>query len=138
MDELDLLELNLEKRHGDFHLSIRVEMGAEWLVLLAPSGGGKSLLLNLISGVVQPDAGRVRLGGETLFDKERGIRLPIRKRQIGYLFQDYALFPHLSVSQNIAYGVPRGRHSGEEVKKWLRFFELEQQAHAYPRHLSGG
>ncbi len=133
-----MLAFDLTKRYGDYRLRIAAELGREWLVLLAPSGAGKSLTLDLIAGLVQPDAGWVRLDDTPLFDAARGLDRPIRERRLGYLFQDYALFPHLTVAGNIAYGLPRGAQREEEVTHWLRFFRLEERRNAWPAELSGG
>ena len=133
-----MLEFQLRKSYPAFDLSLAGRVDHEWLVLLAPSGAGKSLTLDLISGIVQPDAGLVRLDGRTLFDASRRIRLPIRKRRVGYLLQDYALFPHLSVAENIAYGLPRGSDARAAVAEWMRFFRLTGRERARPAELSGG
>lgn len=132
------LAFDLRKSYGAYSLRVAEKVRAEWLVLLAPSGAGKSLLLNLISGLIKPDQGQVRLNGETLFDHAAGINRPIRQRRIGYLFQDYALFPHLNVEENIAYGLPAGREAGAAVAHWIRFFHLEGREGASPGELSGG
>lgn len=133
-----MLQFDLEKHYGEFSLKIAGEVKGEWLVLLAPSGAGKSLALNLISGITRPERGFVRLNGETLFDSGKKINRPIRQRRIGYLFQDYALFPHMTVAANIAYGLPRGVEAHGETKRWMSFFQLEGRERAYPRQLSGG
>lgn len=133
-----MLQFDLQKRHGEFSLKIAGEVNGEWLALLAPSGAGKSLALNLISGITRPERGYVRLNGEALFDSARKINRPIRQRRIGYLFQDYALFPHLTVAANIAYGLPRGVEARGETERWVNFFQLEGRERAYPRQLSGG
>lgn len=133
-----MLEFDLVKSYGAFTLRLAGRVEAEWLVLLAPSGSGKSLTLNLISGIVKPDAGFVRLDGRTLCDVGAGVHLPMRRRRAGYVFQDYALFPHLTVAQNIAYGVPRKSDARAAVARWLEFFHLAGREAAYPRELSGG
>lgn len=133
-----MLDFDVKKSFGDFTLQVAERVEREWLVLLAPSGAGKSLLLNLISGLVRPEAGHVRLAGETLFDQARRIDRPIRARRIGYLFQDFALFPHLTVAENIAFGLPRGRDAGAAVVHWVRLFQLQGREGAYPGELSGG
>lgn len=133
-----MLEFDLSKSYGAYSLKMAERLGDEWLVLLAPSGAGKSLLLNLIAGLTRADAGFVRLDGETLFDRAAGINLPIRKRRIGYLFQDYALFPHLTVEENIAFGLPRGEARDPAVQRWMRFFQLEGREKSHPGELSGG
>ena len=133
-----MLEFRLGKQYGDFALRVDAAIGPEWLVLLAPSGAGKSLTLNMIAGLVRPDEGVVRINGETLQDRAAGVEVPIRKRRIGYAFQQYGLFPHLRVSANIAYGIPKPADADAEVRRWLRFFQLEDKAGAYPGELSGG
>jgi molybdate transport system ATP-binding protein len=133
-----LLEFSLRKRLGGFSLRVEAAIGAEWLVLLAPSGAGKSLTLNLLAGLMTPDAGQIRLEGRTLYDGAAGVSVPIRKRRMGYLFQDYALFPHLTVSANVAYGVPAGTDARAEVARWLALLHIQEKAGAYPRELSGG
>ncbi len=133
-----MLQFDLEKHYGEFSLKIAGEVNGEWLALLAPSGAGKSLALNLISGITRPERGYVRLNGEALFDSGKKINRPIRQRRIGYLFQDYALFPHLTVAANIAYGLPRGVEARGETERWVNFFQLEGRERAYPGQLSGG
>lgn len=134
-----MLDFHLQKSYGPFALDIAATVAeGEWLVLLAPSGSGKSLTLDLIAGIVRPDGGYVRQNGNALYDASRGINLTIRKRQLGYVFQDSTLFPHMTVSQNIAYGIPRAGQPGDIVRKWLAFFHLEGREGAYPGELSGG
>ncbi len=132
-----MLEFELNKAYAPFALRISARVEAEWLVLLAPSGAGKSLALNLLAGIVRPDSGWVRLQGETLYDSGRRINLPMRRRRIGYVFQDFALFPHMNVAANIAYGLPPEADRGREVARWLAFFHLEGRERAYPAELSG-
>jgi molybdenum ABC transporter ATP-binding protein len=109
-------------------------------VLFGPSGSGKSTTLRCLAGLDRPDRGTIRFGDEIWFDSARGIFLPPQRRRIGYLFQDYALFPHLSVAQNIGYGlskiaVPERRQRIEEITTLLGLAGLEER---YPRQLSGG
>lgn len=133
-----MLEFHVVKSYGHFTLEVAATVGAEWLVLLAPSGSGKSLTLNLLAGLVTPDAGFVRGNGRVFHDSARGINLPIRKRRIGYVFQESALFPHMTVARNITYGLPPGRDPRPVLARWLRFFDLEGREAAYPAELSGG
>jgi molybdate transport system ATP-binding protein len=132
--------------HGKrrFELHAKFSSASRRLVLFGPSGAGKSQTLKIIAGLTAPDAGHVRLNGETLVDRRSGVDIPARHRRLAYVFQDYALFPHLTVLQNIAFGVHRGwlnarRHEHNEVvQRWLRTFELEPVAQQYPEQLSGG
>ena len=133
-----MLEFRVVKRYGQFTLDVAARIDAEWLVLLAPSGSGKSLTLNLLAGLVTPDAGFIRGNGRVYYDGARGLHLPIRKRRIGYVFQESALFPHMTVARNITYGLPPGRDPRPVLARWLRFFHLEGREAAYPAQLSGG
>ncbi len=130
------ISVQIEKKLGDFTLNVAFEAGNEVLALLGASGCGKSLTLRCISGIERPDRGRIVVDGQTLFDSERRIDLPPQKRQVGLLFQNYALFPTMTVAQNIAAALPR-RERGQ-VADWLRRFRLEDQAHLLPAQLSGG
>ena len=133
-----MLEFDLSKTYGAFTLNLAATVGNEWLVLLAPSGAGKSLTLNLIAGMTKPDAGYVRLNGRTISDTAQGVTVPMRHRRIGYVFQDYALFPHMTTARNIAYGLPKGSDRSAVVERWCRFFHLSGKEEFYPRELSGG
>ncbi len=132
-----VLELSLKKTLPGFSLEValRVAQG-EVLALLGPSGSGKTTLLRLIAGLLRPEAGYVRLEGEEV------TAWPPERRRIGFLFQDYALFPHLSAWENIAFGLkevgwPKGRIR-ERVEELLERMELTPHAHKRPEALSGG
>ena len=100
MKELALF-VDIEKNCGDFYLKVQFETENEVFAILGASGCGKSLTLKCIAGIETPDAGIIRLNGEVLFDAEKKINVPARKRGVGYLFQDFALFPNMTVEQNI-------------------------------------
>jgi molybdate transport system ATP-binding protein len=127
-----------------FELDVTLRSDAGSMVLFGPSGAGKSLTLQAIAGLITPDAGRIEFNGRVLFDADAGICLPPQQRRVIYLFQDYALFPHLTVAQNIAFALRRGclplRRPGEhpQVRHWLRAFRIENTAASYPAQLSGG
>ncbi|MGV7209958.1 ATP-binding cassette domain-containing protein [Oxalobacteraceae bacterium A2-2] len=127
-----------------FTLEARLSSNSQRVVIHGPSGAGKSQLLRAVAGLVRPDAGRIVLAGRCLYDGARRVDLPARRREVGYLFQDYALFPHLNVRQNIAFGLRRGwfnppaRVDDERVAYWLEALELGQVAHQLPDQLSGG
>ncbi len=127
-----------------FELDVAFRSDATRLVLFGPSGAGKTLTLKAISGLIRPDAGHVRMNGATLFDSTAAVDLPARRRGIGYLFQEYALFPHLDVGQNIAFGRdkgwrnPRRRAADGAVDRWLDALGLRALAARYPDELSGG
>jgi len=130
------------RRHFDLHARFRADVPIA--ALFGPSGSGKSLTMQAIAGLLRPDAGHIRLDGRTLFDSSRGIDLPVPERRIGYLFQDYALFPHLSVRENVAFGLTswlRRRPSAKEaasVDSLLDAFGLAALARSRPQTLSGG
>ena len=91
-----------------FRLEVAFASDKDVVVLFGPSGAGKSLTLQAIAGLTTPDAGRIVVGERVLFDSSRNIRVPARHRDVGYVFQDYALFPHLTVAQNVSFGLKRG------------------------------
>ena len=135
------LEVNIEKRAGDFHLRVSFCSGEEFLGILGPSGSGKSMTLKCIAGIEKPDRGRIVLDGNVLYDSERGIHLPPQKRHVGYLFQTHALFPNMTVKQNILCGLhdEKDRQKKEHlVREMLRLLQLENTASLRPHQLSGG
>ncbi|WP_413174063.1 molybdate ABC transporter permease subunit [Anabaena azotica] len=135
------LFIDIEKKLASFHLQIAFNTDNQPLGLLGGSGAGKSMILRCIAGIETPTQGKIILNGRVLFDSEKGINLPSRNRQIGFLFQNYALFPHLTVAQNIAFGLPKGLSNGNiklEVEKQLIAMELQGLGDRYPHQLSGG
>ena len=128
------LYVDIEKRYGDFCLRVCFETQREMFAILGASGCGKSLTLKCIAGIEKPDTGVIKLDGEVLFDAGKKVNVPARKRNIGYLFQDYALFPHMKVFQNILCGEKKKKRAQEYVG---RFF-LEGKEALYPAQLSGG
>lgn len=135
------LSVDIQKRLGAFQLTARFETGEGVLGLLGASGCGKSMTLKCIAGVERPDRGTIVLDGETLFDSERRIDLPPQKRRVGYLFQSFALFPNMTMRQNILCGLRRERDRTEreaELEKALRLCRLEGLENHRPHQLSGG
>lgn len=131
------LTVRIKKRYGDFLLDVDFSAGSgEALALLGASGSGKSSALQCIAGIRRPDWGRIELDGQVLFDSQRGIDLPPQRRRIGYLFQQYALFPHMTVEQNIAVCLERGRRA--EARGLIALLRLEGTERLLPRQLSGG
>ena len=126
------LSLDLAVPLRAFELSVALEVDGETLALVGPSGAGKSTVLHAIAGLVQPARGRIDLDGEALFDAGRRIDLPPDRRRVGLVFQDYALFPHLSVEANVGFG---GRNRAPELMERFRIAHL---AKARPGELSGG
>ncbi|AKZ64015.1 molybdenum ABC transporter ATPase [Herbaspirillum hiltneri N3] len=127
-----------------FRLSIDFVSDSDRIVLYGPSGAGKSLTLKAVAGLMTPDEGRITLNQRTLFDAAHGVNVRPQQRNVAYLFQDYALFPHLTVAQNIAFGLQRGCFnlrrpaSHPSVARWLEAFGLEGTAASYPSQISGG
>ena len=132
------LSVDMEKTLGSFHLRVRFEAGPEVLALLGSSGCGKSMTLKCIAGIETPDRGKIVLNGVTLFDSQRRINLPPQKRRVGYLFQQYALFPHMTVAQNIAAGVRDRDNRDAAVQDMIRAMRLDGLEEKKPHQLSGG
>ncbi len=134
------LEVAIEKQVSGFRLDIEFTANSTPLGLLGPSGSGKTMTLRTIAGLDKPDRGRIVLHGRVLFDSAHGINVPARERRIGLLFQNYALFPHLTVAQNIAFGLRRVPEPERalRVEKQLAAVHLDHLARRYPASLSGG
>ena len=130
------LFVDIQKKLPGFHLQVCFEVTDETMALLGPSGSGKSMTLKCIAGLEKPDSGRIVLNGRTLFDSEANIDLPPQKRNIGYLFQNYALFPHMTALQNIAAG--QSGSGKQDALNLLRTFHLQDKSHHRPHQLSGG
>lgn len=134
------LYADIEKNLPGFKLKVSFTAAENTLGLLGASGSGKTMTLRCIAGLITPDRGKIVLNGRVLFDAEKGINLPSRKRKVGYLFQNYALFPHLSVQQNISFGL-RNLPKQEQNKRLaaaLEMMNLNGLVKRYPRELSGG
>lgn len=134
------LSVDIEKKLGAFHLRSQFEAPDETMALLGASGCGKSMTLKCIAGIVTPDRGRIVLGGRVLFDSEKKINLPPQQRRVGYLFQQYALFPNMSVEQNILCSIRSGDKAEKRrvLAEKIRMFRLEGLEKKHPAQLSGG
>lgn len=134
------LVVNIEKQVPGFHLDVGFTTSREPLGLLGASGSGKSMTLRCIAGLETPTQGRIVLNGRVLFDSRKRINVPSRDRKVGLVFQNYALFPHLTVAQNIAFGMDSIPHSQRtaEVTKYLDQIGLTGLGDRYPHQLSGG
>ena len=127
------LYVDIEKQLDDFMLQVRFETDGEVFAILGASGCGKTMTLRCIAGIERPDKGVIKLGDRVLFDSEAGIDIPARKRRVGYLFQDYALFPHMTVLENIACGCSYGN-----AMEYAAKFYMKGKENLYPHQLSGG
>lgn len=134
----------LHGRGGHFTLRVRFSTTARRIVMRGPSGSGKSLTLQAIAGLLRPQQGRIAVLGRCLYDSAQGIDVPARERDIGYLFQDYALFPHLTVRQNVAFGLARSIFNplasvrDPRAERWLETLGIASLGDRYPDQLSGG
>ena len=128
------LTVDIEKNYRGFHLRSAISVDTERFALLGASGCGKTLTLKCIAGIEKPDRGRITLGDRVLFDSEKKVNLPARDRGIGYLFQNYALFPNMTVRQNICC-VAKDKNYAEEL---MDRFCIRDVAEQYPAELSGG
>ena len=114
------------------------------VVLFGPSGSGKTLTLQSIAGLMRPASGRIALKGRVLFDAKAGVDVPARERRMGYLFQDYALFPHMTVAENVGYGLRKtwqwrlSKKDRRDVLTLLDTLEIRRLARSFPADLSGG
>jgi molybdate transport system ATP-binding protein len=137
------IALSVSDGKRSFHLDAAFAADAPVVALYGPSGAGKSLTLQAMAGLLTPTAGHVRIGTRTLFDARQGINLAPQARGVGYLFQDYALFPHLTVRENIAFGLTSwhrrlSTEDAQRVDALMDTFGLTSMAHSRPRTLSGG
>ena len=135
-----MLHVDIEKTLGSFHLRSRFDAESETLALLGASGCGKSMTLKCIAGIEKPDRGTITLDGRVLFDSEKHINLTPQQRRVGYLFQQYALFPNMTAAQNILCGIRTGSRAEkkEKLTALLRTFRLEGLEKKLPSQLSGG
>lgn len=133
------LEVNIQKRLGRFFLDAAFTHSEGVMGLLGQSGCGKSVTLRCLAGIIKPDSGRIVLNGRVLFDAEKKINLPPQERRVGFLFQDYVLFPNMTVEENIKVGMQGTRREKErQTEALIRRFYLGGQEKKYPRQLSGG
>lgn len=135
-----MLEVQIYKKLAEFDLDISFQVDDNILGLMGASGSGKSMTLKCIAGIETPDQGRIVLNNRVLFDSEKKINVPIQKRNVGYMFQNYALFPNMNVYENISVGLRARKVKDVDivVQKVMQQFRIFELASRYPKQLSGG
>jgi molybdate transport system ATP-binding protein len=121
-----------------FSLDLAFEIGPAMTALVGRSGAGKTTILHLIAGILTPRSGRIVIGDHTVFDSTRGINVPVYQRRVGMVFQDYQLFPHLTVESNLHYGSSRAAQPFADFTRLIEVLELAPLLARYPSTLSGG
>ena len=135
------MHIKLQRRQGAFFIDVEFQSDEHGITaLFGHSGAGKSSIINMVAGLMKPDRGTVFVRGRFLFDSVRGVNLPPEKRNIGYVFQEGFLFPHLSVKGNLLYGRRRGRDGdkGGDFGQVVKLLGLEDLLSRWPKTLSGG
>ncbi len=123
-----------------FTLEVDITMPDGVTIIFGPSGSGKTTCLQCIAGIVTPDEGQISLGERVFFDAASGVNLPVQQRRVGFMFQDYVLFPHLTAEQNVIYGIRDGASKAnkrERARELLSRLGLAYAARQYPHELSG-
>lgn len=135
-----MLEVQIYKKLAEFDLDISFQVNDNILGLMGASGSGKSMTLKCIAGIETPDQGRIVLNNRVLFDSEKKINVPIQKRNVGYMFQSYALFTNMNVYENISVGLRARKVKDVDivVQKVMQQFRIFELASRYPKQLSGG
>lgn len=137
------IQLSLKKKPSQFHLDVSYQGNAQRLAIIGHSGAGKSLILQAISGLRKPDFGYIKIQDCCYVDVEKRVFVKPQDRKMAIVFQDYALFPHLTVAQNIAFSGQRGlfnpsKKLTQDVEYWLERTQISHIAHHYPSQISGG
>ncbi|AFM42889.1 ABC-type spermidine/putrescine transport system, ATPase component [Desulfosporosinus acidiphilus SJ4] len=136
-----MLEAHFKKKLPSFELEADVSISNGILALVGHSGAGKTTFLQCVAGLQTPSWGEINISNKTVFSSELGTNVPIRKRRIGYLFQDYALFPHMTVEKNVLYGKPKEESVSEKVLTAgdvLEMLKITHLRNRYPDQISGG
>lgn len=135
-----MLEVQIYKKLAEFDLDVSFQVNDNILGLMGASGSGKSMTLKCIAGIETPDQGRIVLNDRVLFDSEKKINVPIQKRNVGYMFQNYALFPNMNVYENISVGLRARKVKDVDivVQKVMKQFQISELASRYSKQLSGG
>src|SRR5690606_10484786 len=137
-DAVVMIELDLHHEFADFRIDIGFVAQSRCVALFGDSGAGKSTVLDAIAGLLKPHGGRITLDGQVLFDRARGIDVAPARREIGYVFQDGRLFPHLSVRANLLYGARARRRPASELDRIVALLDLGNLLGRKVHNLSGG
>ncbi len=130
--------IRLKKNLDGFSLDVNSTSQEGIVVIFGPSGSGKSMTLQVIAGFLAADEGYIRVGEKVFFDSSHSIDVPPQKREVGYLLQSYALFPHMTVRRNVLYGYQASDQGDSEFQETIALFQLEGLEDRYPGELSGG
>lgn len=135
-----MLNVDIKRTLPGFRLEVSFTVNHDIMAILGPSGAGKTMTLQCIAGLITPDEGRIELNGQTLYDSAQRVNLSSQRRRVGFVFQNYALFPHLTVQQNVAYGInhlPK-EEADERINTLLTTMHVDSLSQRYPRQLSAG
>ncbi|PKM62229.1 MAG: ABC transporter [Firmicutes bacterium HGW-Firmicutes-4] len=132
--------IDIKKKLYDFQLDVKLQSKEDTIGILGASGSGKSMLLRCIAGLVKPDEGQIIINGKTFFDSEKKINLTMRERKVGFLFQNYALFPNMTIEENIAFGLDKlsKTEKNNRVSALMEKYHLGDIGKRYPTQISGG
>jgi molybdate transport system ATP-binding protein len=135
-----MLEVRIKRKLSGFNLDVAFSVDQEILAILGPSGSGKTMTLQCIAGLIRPDEGYVKLNDKVLLDSTGGVCLPTQMRKVGFVFQNYALFPHLTVNQNVGYGISHlpAKEIKNRVSELLEKMNIQRLGDRYPKQLSAG
>jgi molybdate transport system ATP-binding protein len=136
-----MLKAHFKKKLPTFELEADISLSNGILALVGPSGAGKTTILQCVAGLQTPSWGEINIHGKTVFSSEHGADISIRNRRIGYVFQDYALFPHMTVEKNVMYGKPKKGSTPNKVlsaANVLEMLKIEHLKNRYPNQISGG
>ena len=131
--------INIKKELEEFSIGLKIKSSSNRIGILGASGCGKSMTLKMLAGIEPPEKGRIQIGSKVMFDSENRINVKPKKRNVGYLFQNYALFPAMTVEENIAAGLRGGKEENKRrVREMTERFRLEGLEKRFPGELSGG
>ena len=139
LDTMDILDVDIQKKLEFFELDIKFTVGNGLLAIQGMSGSGKTTILNCISGIKTADKGHIRLNNKIFFSSNDNINMKIKDRNVGYVFQNYALFPHMTVKENILFGVDKKNINYEKELSYISdMMKIRHLMDKYPSEISGG